>query len=149
MSTPKPPATAFDQLVAAMPAAAPGLVRSGPPTDLAAIYAQADRAALAAPAALRLELRNAGYLLRRPAEYSTADCASLPPQQDPGGQVSGGLPSDRPTLLLWGPSWHGKSTAAYAIGNDAARRGIWVETWFVPELADLLGPTPRHLWDDT
>jgi DNA replication protein DnaC len=48
-----------------------------------------------------------------------------------------------------GPSWHGKTAAAYAIANDAAERGSWVEAWFVPTLADLLGPTPRHLWDDT
>ncbi len=149
MTAPRPLGEALGQLAAAMPSVARQLARSTPSGELDEIYAAADRAALAQQEQQRREIRNAAYVRQRPPEYSAIDYAALREQQNPRGQVSGWLASGDSTLLLMGPSWHGKTAAAYAIGNDAISSGMWVEAWFVPTLAELVGPTPRHLWDDT
>lgn len=64
-----------------------------------------------------------------------ANLASLEPQQDRcalRGQspaVSDWLDSEHLNLLLSGPTRHGKTYAAYAIGNAARDRGLWVAAY--------------------
>lgn len=79
-----------------------------------------------------------------PEKFAGSTFAMLHPQQDPDGRVSMFLDSDHRALLLMGPSHHGKSTAAYALGNEARARGMFVVAWRVTDLVKELRPAPEH-----
>lgn len=88
--------------------------------------------------------RVAGYLHRRPPEYAAASFDRLKPQQNPKNKITGWLESGAKTLLLLGPSGHGKTDAAYSIGNAAVELGLWVDAWYIPELHRQLRPLEPH-----
>jgi hypothetical protein len=101
-------------------------------------------AELAEQETLRHRYRRARYEDARPAEYAGSTLGRLLPQQDPGGRGRGWLASDAKNALIMGPSGHGKSDLAYAIGNAAVDTGLWVECWSVLELVQALAPLPTH-----
>jgi DNA replication protein DnaC len=81
-------------------------------------------------------LRAAAF--QAPAMYAAARFADLDPATQHQAAVSAWLDSDSPTLVLAGRVGGGKTHAAYAVGNDAVRRGIWTESWTVTQLfADM------------
>lgn len=92
----------------------------------------------------RARNRRSRYEDSRPVEYATASLADLLPQQDPEGKGRGWLASGAKIGLLIGPSGHGKTNLAYAIGNAACDAGLWVESWSVAELVQALSPLPVH-----
>jgi hypothetical protein len=114
------------------------------PEQRAAAKRRDDAEALAEQAAIRLQNRRARYTESRPTEYADASLAKLLPQQDPGGRGRGWLTSAAKNALIMGPSGHGKSNLAYAIGNAAIDTGRWVEAWSVLELVQTLAPLPVH-----
>lgn len=105
-------------------------------------------AELAEMAATRNRYRRNRYEDARPADYATAELTQLHPQQDPGGRGTGFLRSEAKNALIIGPSGHGKSHLAYAIGNAAVDHGLWVEAWSVLELVQVLAPLPKHARGD-
>jgi hypothetical protein len=114
------------------------------PAQRAAARHRDDAQALAEQAAVRLENRRARYTESRPTEYADASLTRLLPQQDPDGRGRGWLASTAKNTLIMGPSGHGKSDLAYAIGNAAIDAGHWVEAWSVLELVQTLAPLPAH-----
>lgn len=81
----------------------------------------------------------------RAGSYRHAALDRLEPQQDPRGHVSEWLGGDARNLVLHGPSRHGKTWAAMAVGNTAVARGDWAIFWPVPDLNAALRPTdPGH-----
>src|SRR5690554_4688824 len=84
--------------------------------------------------------RNLAFIRSRPSRYANASYATLRPEQDPNGLVSRWLDSGPRSLLIAGPSRTGKTTAAYAIANDAHERGIWVLVRTATSLAAALKP---------
>lgn len=71
--------------------------------------------------------RNAAYLRRLPDRYAEAEYGQLKPHQNPRNMVGTWLDNGPRVLLLVGPSRTGKTTAAYAVANDAHNRGdLWV-----------------------
>lgn len=108
----------------------------------------ANLAELAEMAATRARYRRARYEEARPVEYANARLDALLPQQDPGGRGRGWLASEAKNALIMGPSGHGKTNLAYAIGNAASDAGLWVESWSVLELVQVLAPLPTHARGD-
>jgi DNA replication protein DnaC len=92
--------------------------------------------------------------LSRAARYRRASLDALKPQQDPDGMVSGWLDTASPTLVLKGLTRRGKTYAAYAVGNEARRRGTWVDAWRVTDLLRYLRPAEledgraARVWED-
>lgn len=107
-----------------------------------------DRAAYEAElkemAATRDRYRRARYEEARPHEFADVTLDGLLPQQNPDGRGRGWLTSGAKVGLLFGPSGHGKSHLAYAIGNAAIDAGQWVEAWSAAELMRALAPLPTH-----
>lgn len=126
----------FNEALAALADETPEQAVAAIARDRAEAYAEQD--------AQRAQYRRARYEDARPPEYATAELAELLPQQDPGGRGLGWLGSDAKNALLTGPSGHGKTHLAYAIGNAALERGLWVEAWSVLELVQALAPLPAH-----
>lgn len=118
------------------------------PTEALAARQRDDVEALTEQATLRGQYRQARYAESRPTEYADASLAELLPQQDPGGRGRGWLTSGAKNALIMGPSGHGKSNLAYAIGNAAVDAGRWVEAWSVLELVQALAPLPAHARSD-
>lgn len=118
------------------------------PEQRAAARRRDDELALAEQAAIRIQNRRARYAETRPVEYTDASLARLLSQQDPGGRGRGWLTSTAKNALIMGPSGHGKTDLAYAIGNAAIDTGFWVETWSVLELVQVLAPLPAHARHD-
>lgn len=118
------------------------------PEQRAEAYARDCAEALAQDADTRARNRRARYEESRPAEYADATLEALLPQQDPGGRGRGWLTSDAKNALIMGPSGHGKTQLAYAIGNTACDAGRWVEAWAVLELLQVLAPLPTHARSD-
>jgi DNA replication protein DnaC len=81
------------------------------------------------------------------ADYATADLADLKPNQDPDGKVSGWLDTPSRTLMLAGENSRGKTHAAFAVANEAAKRDLWVIAWNAADFHDALRPggDPRAL----
>lgn len=104
------------------------------------LLTQADTAALAEMREAQARNRHASYERRRPARYAAASYATLRPEQDPRGMVSGWWRRGPLVLVLAGPSRTGKTTAAYAIGNDAHQQHAWVVTWTAADLSAALKP---------
>jgi DNA replication protein DnaC len=90
--------------------------------------------------ALQRHNRHRRYLGQRPSKYATATYDILDGDQNPGGKVSRWLAAGPRVLVMTGPSRTGKTTAAYAIGNDAHGRGKIVEAWTAGDLSDALKP---------
>jgi DNA replication protein DnaC len=99
---------------------------------------------LAEDAALRDANRRARYLDSRPPKFADASLEDLLQQQDPAGRGRGWLASNAKNALIIGPSGHGKTHLAFAIGNAACDSGLWVEAWAVLELVQALAPLPAH-----
>lgn len=118
------------------------------PEQRAAALRRDHAESLAEQAAIRAQNRRARYEDARAADYADADLTRLLPQQDPGGRGSGWLRSRAKNALIMGPSGHGKTNLAYAIGNAASRQGLWVEAWSVLELLQTLAPLPAHARND-
>jgi DNA replication protein DnaC len=106
-----------------------------------AIDAEHHRRRLAVQAANR----NRAYTRTLPSRYANAAYSMLRPQQDPQGKVSRWLRSKLRTLVLAGPPRTGKTTAAYAIANDAHRQGLWVVARPAIELSAALKPDGEPL----
>lgn len=75
-----------------------------------------------------------------PARYAGARVTELHPQQDPGGRVSGWFEHGGRNLVAKGPSRHGKTHLAYAIGHQARAAGLWVVAWSAPAFLDAIRP---------
>ena len=94
---------------------------------------QTEDAAVAAAAEARRVNRHSSYLRNRNPnpKYANADYATLHPDQLHGGKVSRWWSSPRRprSLLLAGRSRTGKTTAGYAIANEAHSSGAWVEVF--------------------
>ncbi|MEU8378867.1 hypothetical protein [Streptosporangium sp. NPDC048865] len=114
-----------------------------------ALYEESDRASHEGALARREAGRANTWQRRCPQKYRTATYGQFKPQQDPSGThlatqtktanaVSTWLDGTRQGLLLKGPSRHGKSFAAYAIGNAARERGLYVAAWSMPILNKAL-----------
>ncbi len=113
------------------------------------LEARTDREALAAAAEARRANRYASYLRRRSPKYAGASYAMLRADQQHGGRVARWWSSShRPrSLLLAGVSRTGKTTAAYAIANEAHESGAWVEVFTEIDLAGLLkGDGAAAVW---
>ncbi|MFG1776634.1 ATP-binding protein [Micromonospora sp. NPDC049048] len=80
------------------------------------------------------------YTRRRPSRYATASYDTLRPDQDPRGKVSRWWTSGPRSLVLAGPTRTGKTTSAYAIGNDVHAQGQWVMVWTAADLSAALKP---------
>jgi DNA replication protein DnaC len=129
-------------------AAALARVNAETPEEIAAAIARDHEEAFRRDEAERTANRRRRYEEARPKVYATATYATLVAQQDPDGKGSRWLASGHKNALLVGPSGHGKTHLAYAIGNDAVDRGLWVEAWPVSELFQALAPLPVHAQRD-
>lgn len=108
--------------------------------EAAALIEAADRAEMEAMRARQAANRNVSYLKRRPSRYANASYETLRTEQNPNGMISRWLDSGPRTLLIAGPSRTGKTTAAYAITNDANTRGTWVVARTAVGLSAALKP---------
>jgi len=100
----------------------------------------ADLAEMAAIRARQAANRAVVYTRRRPSRYATASYNRLRPDQNPAGKVSRWWDSGPRTLVLAGPTRTGKTTAAYAIANDAHAQDQWVMVWTAADLSAALKP---------
>lgn len=112
--------------------------------------AAVDREARAEIERTRRDRRYLAYANTRRHDYADADLGGLKPQQDPKRRVSHWWASGTRTLLLAGPSGHGKTHAAYAVANAVAeddrcaRADATVRAHSAVELADALRPLGEH-----
>jgi DNA replication protein DnaC len=106
----------------------------------ARLMAETEAEATAAAQAARKANRYASYLRRRNPKYASASYDMLRADQQHGGKVARWWTSPwRPrSLFMTGLSRTGKTTAAYAIANEAHESGAWVEVFTEAELARLL-----------
>lgn len=114
--------------------------QAAPDAEAGADFEQIDRAAMDEIRARQAANRNLAYLRYRPSRYADASYAKLRPEQDPKGMVSRWLTAGPRGLVIAGPSRTGKTTAAYAIANDAHQSGIWVMTRTATGLSAALKP---------
>lgn len=113
------------------------------------LMADTDREAAAAAEAERRSNRFASYLRRRTPKYAGASYAMLRPEQQHGGRIAAwwSSPVKPRALLLTGLSRTGKTTAAYAIANEAHADGAWVEVFTEIDLSALLrGENADAVW---
>lgn len=91
----------------------------------------------------RLDTRREHYQARWdqqvPPMYRDADVGELDEAQG-GTTVQYWLQSGGLHLVLAGPVGTGKTYAAYAVGHQALRSGLWVEAWNVGDLMDAMRP---------
>jgi DNA replication protein DnaC len=115
--------------------------------DVAAVelLLEADRAELEAIRKRQSANRSAVYTRRRPSRYANASYGSLRDDQDPRGMVSSWLSRGPRALVVAGPARTGKTTAAYAIANDAHAAGQWVMVWTAADLSAALKPDGEPL----
>ncbi len=118
-----------------------------PPADVEIPWPALDAEQHAARARVQAANRNRAYSRSLPAKYVRADYRMLRPNQNPAGRVSRWLASPLRTLVLSGPPRTGKTTAAYAIANDAHRRGSWVIARPVIDLSAALKPDGEPMAD--
>ena len=113
------------------------------PVDDTALHerlAADDRAEMQAIRDRQAANRAVVYTRRRPSRYARASYDALRPDQNPGGKVSRWWASGPRTLVLAGPTRTGKTTSAYAIGNDVHAQGQWVMVWTAADLSAALKP---------
>lgn len=103
-------------------------------------FAAADETALAEMRERQVANRNLAFLRSRPSRYANASYDRLRPEQDPNGMVSRWLSDGPRSLLIAGPTRTGKTTAAYAVANDAHQGGAWVMVRTATGLAAALKP---------
>ncbi len=111
--------------------------------DVAAVdasIAAADVAEFAAIRARQAANRAIGYARQRPSRYANAAYATLTDDQNPNGRVSRWWAHGPRALVLAGPARTGKTTAAYAIANDAHAQGAWTVAWSAADLSAALKP---------
>lgn len=89
--------------------------------------------------------RNLAYTKHLPVRYADASYDMLRPGQDPRGMISSWLERGPRALLLAGPSRTGKTTAAYAIANDAHRTNRWVVARSAADISAALKPDVEPL----
>lgn len=109
--------------------------------------AAADQEAHQMAAEARRRNRYQAYLKNRSPEYARANYEMLRPDQRHGGRVERWLDSPRKPrcLLATGTSRTGKTTALYAIANDAHSRGVYVEVFTEAQLyKGLKNPDTNH-----
>ncbi|MFI2577721.1 hypothetical protein ACH5AJ_36610 [Streptomyces rochei] len=104
------------------------------------IRLDADRAEMDAIRSRQAANRAVVYTRRRPSRYANASYHLLRPDQDPNGKVSRWWECGPRTLVLAGPTRTGKTTAAYAIGNDVHGQERWVMVWTAADLSAALKP---------
>lgn len=109
-------------------------------TTLAEQLRAADLAEMAAIRARQAANRAVVYTRRRPSRYATAAYNRLRADQDPNGKVSRWWAQGPRTLVVAGPTRTGKTTAAYAIANDAHAQEQWVMVWTAADLSAALKP---------
>jgi DNA replication protein DnaC len=104
-----------------------------------------DDAAVAAAAEGRRVNRYSAYLRHRNPKYAGSDYGMLRPDQLHGGKVSRWWSSPRRprSVLMAGRSRTGKTTAGYAIANEAHTSGAWVEVFTEIELTQALRDDTR------
>ena len=112
----------------------------GPDADSPDLYAAADRAELEAIRVRQAANRQAAYLRHLPSHYATAAYDTLRPAQNPNRQISTWYERGPRTLVIVGPPRVGKTTAAYAIANHAARQLDWVMARTAANLSAALKP---------
>lgn len=88
---------------------------------------------------LRLNNYHARWVEKVPAMYRDASLDDLDDHQK-AVEVRSWLATGSLHLVLAGPVGTGKTHAAYAVGNQALERGLWVEAWAVGDLMDALRP---------
>lgn len=89
--------------------------------------------------ARRLETITARWHAGVPPMYADASMDDLDDDQH-AIRVRSWLRSGSCHLVLAGPVGTGKTHAAYAVGHQALRDGLWVEAWTVVDLMDALRP---------
>jgi DNA replication protein DnaC len=114
------------------------------PADDDALQA-ADRAEMAAMRARQQANRSIAYQRDLPSKYANAKYQGLRSDQDPNGMISAWLDRGPRALLIAGPARTGKTTAAYAITNDAHDAGQWVVTHTAAGLSAVLKPDMEPL----
>lgn len=102
--------------------------------------ADADRAEFDAMRALQAANRNRAYSRNRPTKYAEVSYDTLTEHQTHDGKVARWWASGPRALLLAGPARTGKTTAAYAIANDAHAQGVWTVTRTAADLSAALKP---------
>lgn len=103
-------------------------------------FADADRAEMAAIRALQAANRNRAYARQRPTKYATASYDTLTEHQAHNGKIARWWTSGPRALMLAGPARTGKTTAAYAIANDAHNQGMWTVVHTAADLSAALKP---------
>jgi DNA replication protein DnaC len=104
------------------------------------MYAEADRAELEAMRALQVANRNRAFNRHRPAKYAEVTYDTLTPHQAHDGKIARWWDSGPRALVLAGPARTGKTTAAYAIANDAHARNVWTVVRTAADLSAALKP---------
>jgi hypothetical protein len=119
---------------------APAHLREIDPDDLPPVDWQAlEREELDAMRDRQAHARNVLWRERLPARYAAASLGELTEQQHPE-RVMPWLDSPSLTLLLAGPAGHGKTHAAYAVGNAAVHQGIYALAWTLADLNAAMRP---------
>lgn len=80
------------------------------------------------------------YLNHRPKRYADATLTDLDAAQDPDGRIARWLDSSSPTLILTGSVGTGKTHSAYAVTNEACKRGLLTVAVAVPDFLAVLRP---------
>lgn len=112
---------------------------------LADLQHAADVAEAHATRARQAVNRAAAYTRRRPSRYAAASYDTLRTEQDPRGLVTAWWQRGPRALVIAGPARTGKTTAAYAIANDAHGQGEWVMVWTAADLSAALKPDGEPL----
>jgi DNA replication protein DnaC len=107
------------------------------------LRAEVDAAEHKARSARQAANRHASYLRDRPSKYARVSYEMLRPDQNPRGMVTTWLSRGPRALLLAGSSRTGKSTAAYAIANDAHAQQKWVVATTAVALCEACKPAER------
>lgn len=103
-------------------------------------FADVDRAELDAMRALQAANRNRLYSRQRPTKFATATYDALTPHQAHDGKIARWWDSGPRAIVLAGPARTGKTTAAYAIANDAHARNVWTVVRTAADLSAALKP---------
>lgn len=106
---------------------------------------ETEDAAAAAAAEARRVNRYSSYLRNRNPKYAGCDYGMLHADQLHGGKVTRWWSSPRRprSVLMAGRSRTGKTTAGYAIANEAHASGVWVEVFTEVELTQALRDDAR------
>lgn len=104
------------------------------------LYADIDRAEIEDIRARQTANRNRLYAKQRPTKYADASYETLTEHQAHDGKIARWWTSGPRALVLAGPARTGKTTAAYAIANDAHAQGAWTVVHTAADLSAALKP---------